>query len=937
MSAGVRAPLSGLDACGCCAGVGARTPEEVANRAGLRAVSYRAGTWATFRASMLARLGSAELPALADLRTRDADDFSLALLDSWAVVGDVLTFYQERIANESFLRTATERRSLLELARLIGYPLRPGVSASTSLAFTLEQAPGAPQLAEATVRILAGTRVQSMPAQDEMPQTFETTETIEGRVAWNRMRPRTTRRQEIAAGARELYLAGTDTQLKVGDAILVVGDARLGDAGSLRWDFRVLQSVTPDEKLARTRVTWARGLGQAPQQVPTGDVRVYALRQRASLFGHNAPDPRTLNLPDDELTTGNGLSKVWSSFYLSGDLVHLDAVYPKVVAGSWLVLTAPGVAPVLGQVQEVAETTRNDYAISAKVTRVDLDLTPNADAFGLRATAVYAQSDELALAEVPLAPVLYGDALALAGRVEGLQPGQRLAVRGARLRLRLASTATGLQLVPEDGAAVDLDPGDELEVVAAPVLILVPGALESALGPDDLQAILGFTLNEILVIRSFLFPAFSIRWTLRDRDGREGELVALEEVAIVAAPESAERVGEIVAVDDARDAVGDDRDRTTLALAASLAHLYDRDTVTINANVAPADHGETVTEVLGAGDGSRTYQTFALKQGPLTHVGAATPSGAASTLEVRVNDILWHEVPTLYGRGRDERVYVTRRTDDGVTVVQFGDGVTGARLPTGQDNVRAVYRKGIGRGGLVAADRLTQLMSRPLGLKEVTNPRPTENAEDPEAGDRARVNAPLTVLTLGRTVSLRDYEDFTRAFAGIAKAHAAWVRDGDGPGIFLTVAGPDGAELAEDSNTVRDLLAALAAAGDPHARLRVASYRSATFRLAAGVRIDRDHLADVVLPAVEAALRAAFSFDARRFGQPVTLAEVVAVVHGVAGVVAVDVDALYRGPLQALESRLLAELAHVTAAGATVAAELLTLDPAPLDRLEALR
>ena len=56
------------------------------------------------------------------------------------MVADVLTFYQERLANESFLRTASERRSILELARLIGYELHPGVAASGFLAFTLDDA-----------------------------------------------------------------------------------------------------------------------------------------------------------------------------------------------------------------------------------------------------------------------------------------------------------------------------------------------------------------------------------------------------------------------------------------------------------------------------------------------------------------------------------------------------------------------------------------------------------------------------------------------------------------------------------------------------------------------------------------------------------------------------------------------------------------------------
>ena len=53
----------------------------------------------------------------------------------------------------------------------------------------------------------------------------------------------------------------------------------------------------------------------------------------------------------------------------------------------------------------------------------------------------------------------------------------------------------------------------------------------------------------------------------------------------------------------------------------------------------------------------------------------------------------------------------------------------------------------------------------------------------------ARRNAPLTVLTLDRIVSLRDYEDFARAFGGIAKALATWTWDGQRQGIFVTVAG----------------------------------------------------------------------------------------------------------------------------------------------------
>src|SRR5215203_2159031 len=197
--------VTGLDVCGCCEGLVPSTPVEVYNRPGLTAIAYRVGTHSLFKESMLARLSASDLPALRGLNTRDDDDFAVTLLDAWAMVADVLTFYQERIANESYLRTATERASLLELARLIGYEPRPGVAASTHLAFKLEDAPGSPR----TATIDAGTKVQSLPGQDELPQTFETVEKIEARVEWNELRPRKTKPQAPAFYDRKhAYLKG---------------------------------------------------------------------------------------------------------------------------------------------------------------------------------------------------------------------------------------------------------------------------------------------------------------------------------------------------------------------------------------------------------------------------------------------------------------------------------------------------------------------------------------------------------------------------------------------------------------------------------------------------------------------------------------------------------------------------------------------------------
>jgi len=83
-------------------------------------------------------------------------------------------------------------------------------------------------------------------------------------------------------------------------------------------------------------------------------------------------------------------------------------------------------------------------------------------------------------------------------------------------------------------------------------------------------------------------------------------------------------------------------------------------------------------------------------------------------------------------------------------------------------------------------------------------------------------------------------------------------------------------------------------AGDPYVPLRVQTYRPAFFRTRRGVKVHPDLLDGQILAGVEQALREQFSFAARQFGQQVALSEVVAVMQSVTGVIAVDLDKLYR-------------------------------------------
>lgn len=1221
------------ETCGCCEGVEAVTPVSNANRPGLSALVYRAGTHATFLETMLARLSSHSLPApdggtasrpLLALRTREQSDATIAFLDAWAMVADVLTFYQERIANEGYLRTATERLSVIELARLVGYRPRPGVAASAHLAYTLDN--------KAAVTILAGSAAKSTPGSGEQAQTFETAEDLYARSEWNMLQVRLTRPQSHLArpsaqpvslngGGKPLYLKGTATNLKPNDPLLVAYDGRAGGQRLFRvtkvepdqaadrtkvslqpWlaasappitsphitsphisspptqtpaqalgeiiayysqteffgvnantatarrvlghleelsrhlsdkagqvltllDGNVLPALREEHRLAReanfTKLEpWigdivydltqfsqaladliaARGAGtiltsenvtlpalptvapppllgifpllkslatqpsaqprsrqQLAQDVagafaPTSDnltrllgtllpdasaglyhalkgvpvtppikTVVYALRTRASVFGHNAlpeqvldsrgvptgekrewtlfkssgseptvyafavniicdasmqkfsatvilqegQDPRnkwerdlndqpissttthTFDLPGNPVnltlevpsphdmdvqftfnfqtlnaevvieyrhrdktlnvvSTGSNpvnveygpvqeLSNPYgtpSTFGVGGNIsvsvstrptetenvVSLDASYKKILPGGWAVIERPvwpGSAEtelLIRRILSVSEGTRVDYSMTATGTQLQLDgewINPgtsptdrNVDDFDvIRHASVFAESEPLELAEEPLDPVVEdvcGDQIELAGVVAGLEAGRWLIVTGERTDVLPAMTAAdsnGSNPAPPSRVA---EAGEKFAATAA----ASPPVTSPPDGPNN-------------------------NGGQKSDGGQNGAGEKKEAVAGVTAAELVMLSGVEQSYDPTQSG---ETTHTVLHLAKPLAYCYRRDTVRVYGNVVRATQGETRTEVLGSGDASKAMQSFTLRQSPLTYVSAPTPSGVESTLRVRVNDVLWHETDTLAGLTPLDREYVTKTDEGGATTIVFGNGRAGARLPTGSENVRAVYRSGIGKGGNLKAGQINQPVTKPLGARAVTNPLASTGGADGEGRDEARRNAPLAVTALDRLVSTRDYEDFARTFAGVAKASAVRLSDGRRQLVHLTIAGADDIPISRTSDLYQNLREALHKFGDPFQPIQVDTRYLKTLFVSAGVRVHPDYIWEAVEPKVRAALLERFSFNRRDLGQDALLSEAVAAAQSVEGVLYVDFD-----------------------------------------------
>ena len=203
------------------------------------------------RAQVLAQLiGDLVQPAHPEnrLNTKSLSDPSVALLDGWATVADVIDFYQERIAAESYLQTATEPESVLALASLLGYRPRPGLAATCWLAYTLVADP-----TDTAVLLPQHQVVQSVPAAGQLPQTFETSEDFVARPSWNTLPVKTTAPLQIVkdntdASAADHYLtppqliiAGAAPQVDPSDVVLITPDDQLDHRLIVR-----VQDVQPD-------------------------------------------------------------------------------------------------------------------------------------------------------------------------------------------------------------------------------------------------------------------------------------------------------------------------------------------------------------------------------------------------------------------------------------------------------------------------------------------------------------------------------------------------------------------------------------------------------------------------------------------------------------------------------------------------------------------
>ncbi len=815
-------------------------PKLIFNRPALKRIDYRIGNYADVRGHLLDQLN--KQAALSAWTHRGTDDPGIALLEADAVVADILTFYQTLYANETYLRTAQWPQSITDLVRLSGYRLSPGVAGEATFALALK--------GKLPVTVPMGFGLKAELEGIDKPVEFETRAALDAIPAlseFNLYRPRIT--PPIENGSMVLRLSSLDIVLKADDRIL------LGEP---------VGTSTHPTSLNKTQIvtvaeTWdAFGFRYIKLKTPiirttsVASLRAYKLGETLKHFGHNAPAtiatvlngvPSSRETPFMRRANASTVS-VDVTPSLSAKQLPLDREFKGFEAGNTLLIqgrlpssSGTGIYSLLGTTSMMS---------SASMISSAWILGPASSTYtpmftGSRFTAVRQ------VTEVENQSMLWG-----------MQS-------GASTMLTLDSN-----LSVGGNSQVDIRSISVLQVTATAFTVHAGHINSNASSGQSLRYFGSRDNAELLKGRRVL---------LVDSNGEPTEA----------------RVDDVVALNTTADAFH------SVALDRSVNYAdyeYELPTVKVYANIVDASQGKTLERVaIGSGNAGILFQSFALPKAPLTYLfDAARTPAQTPALEIYVDGIRWKRLDTLFNAEPKCQVYIVREDSDGNSAVQFGDGKTGARLSTGRNNIEAAYRIGIAAHGALKVGSKPTATGKLTELDKVYLPVDVSTGADAESPDNARIAAPAKLQSLGRLVSIADYEAETRALPNVLKANAMWAAPEGTPLISLTVLTQSGSTT--DLDQIRDALSGFNRCRGParHAFM-VINGRKQFVHVDALVGYDPSRLVEDIQREIKLAIGVQgdeangidgkdglFGLNRRDFHQSVHTSEIIAAIQNVPGV-----------------------------------------------------
>jgi hypothetical protein len=763
-------------------------PAAITNPPGRTRIAYRPGDYSAFRRALLQALpGEIEL---AEWKPTPGGDLALQMVEWWAYLADILTFYNERIANQDYLLTADLEESVKRLIHLLGYRPRPGIGAMATLAALVG--------GNRPVTIPQGFAVQSKPGPGQQPQIFEldADTTVSPLDEVSADSPPVA---EILGADGTVLLQGTVSSIKPGDRVLLVRKNWNGDDSNYAIvNVAGVKAEADPRGSSNTRVSFGGPL-TLPAGASAADYRLMRSTQSTRLWQYNGSSAALVD-------NGNGTSTA-----------HLESVVRQIQPGDILLLTGPGGPFGTGGVSTSGVATAGEF---------------------------------------------------LAARIIVFPPFLHLAsVRSYTEALWYANSISDPSVPPP--AATPPISILHSQITFAPSFsgIFNPSTLVILFGWEDAGTLIPTPARNLTLGSAQLdatsppqFPTGSFPVLIEGANG-----AGIQANGFTGSDPASIQVSNV--------------SQNPSSLATPVNVLY---------NLLKVSRGSTIKkEVLGSGDSGASGQEFVLKKSPLTYLLSSDSSAGGnykSTLRVWVNGIEWFEVPSFYGQSATATVFVTREDEKNQTHVAFGDGVNGARLPSGTNNVIADYRFGSGAQA-PDAGTLTSIVAPYPGVTAVRNPVKAAGGADPEPASQIRRYAPLSVLTFGRAVSGDDYEAIAALTPGVARARAYWSFDAlqQRTAVTVYVGDDDGARTAA--------LAALRGDADPNRPVIVKLAQAVPLQLSLVLEVDPKYIAEDVAVSVRAALldpdSGLFGSARVRIGEAIYISRVYAACLSVPGALSV--------------------------------------------------
>lgn len=312
-----------------------------------------------------------------------------------------------------------------------------------------------------------------------------------------------------------------------------------------------------------------------------------------------------------------------------------------------------------------------------------------------------------------------------------------------------------------------------------------------------------------------------------------------------------------------------------------------------NQGAVTATQGRTIIdEAVGTSTGAMD-QVFSLFYSPAvenSEIVSVDEGGGATT---------WLYVPNLIDAGPDDNAYSTFTDENGVLLLLFGDNVNG-RAPSNNAVITVTYRVGGGSVGNVGADKLTAMVTPILNVASVSNDDAAQGGADAESLDEIRENAPRSLTTIDRAVTLEDYANLAIK-AGVAKAKAQ-ASVYTNVNLYIAPHG-GGSASAALKQTVTDYLAGrkminatvtLYTPHDPETGTGGDYAGYIDINVTATAHVLPQYNRETVRLDVEKAVREVLAYENSYFGDRVTISEMYRAINKVTGVDYVVVTVLSR-------------------------------------------